>query len=153
MKTAILLADGVKQIMFTPETDSECKALKLITPDDNIHTVIKAGNFYDKGRSEIFGVDVYECRGGYYRAEEKEDSVMFVLTPKKIKKVETGSAFKLYNSYKLRCDCAGCYNIRNSNFPFGKYEDKNYIDSESRGNSFWGLEIFYCPVCGKKILN
>ena len=126
MKTAILLADGVKQIMFTPETDSECKALKLITPDDNIHTVIKTGNFHDKG-SEIFGVDVYECRGGYYRAEEKEDSVMFVLTPKKIKKVETGSAFKLYNSYKLRCDCAGCYNIEIVIFLSGNMKIKTIL--------------------------
>jgi len=82
MKTAILLADGVKQIMFTPETDNEREALKMITPDDDIHTVIKRGAFYD-GDEKIFGVNVYECQGGYYRAENNPESVMFVLTPKK----------------------------------------------------------------------
>lgn len=82
MKTAILITDGVKQIMFTPETDSEKQALKMISPDEEIHTVIKTGSFSDK--PEIFGAKVYECRGGYYRAEEDVDSVMFVLTPKKV---------------------------------------------------------------------
>lgn len=41
MRTAIILVDWSKQIMFTPETDNEKEALKLITPDDNISTVIK----------------------------------------------------------------------------------------------------------------
>lgn len=80
MKTAILLADGVKQIMFTPETENEKKALKMITTDDDVHTVIKRGSFYDGDR--VFGANIYECQGGYLRAEEKEESVMFVLTPK-----------------------------------------------------------------------
>lgn len=82
MKTAILITNEVKQIMFTPETKAEKEALAYISPNDNIHTVIKKGTFYD-GDEQIFGVDVYECQGGYYRAEKKESSVMFVLTPKK----------------------------------------------------------------------
>lgn len=81
MKTAILLANGVKQIMFTPETNNEKEALKMITVDDDIHTVIKRGNFYG-GDEQIFGVDVYKCQGGYMRAEQDTESVMFVLTPK-----------------------------------------------------------------------
>jgi hypothetical protein len=80
MKTAILITDGVKQIMFTPENDNERQALKMISPDDDIHTVVKTGSFSDI--NTVFGVDIYECKGGYMRAEEKEDSVMFVLTPK-----------------------------------------------------------------------
>tara|TARA_R110000868_G_C10972640_1_gene770703 strand:+ start:32099 stop:32356 length:258 start_codon:yes stop_codon:yes gene_type:complete len=84
MKTAILLADGVKQIMFTPETDNEKEALKMITVDDDIHTVIKRASFYDSD-DEIFGVDVFETRGGYMRASQDNESVMFVLTPKKKK--------------------------------------------------------------------
>lgn len=80
MKTAILITEGVKQIMFTPENEAEKEALRYISPDDDIHTVIKKGTFSDK--PEIFGADVYECRGGYYRAQEQSDSVMFVLTPK-----------------------------------------------------------------------
>ena len=81
MKTAILIADNVKQIMFTPETDAEKKALAMILPDEEIHTVIKKGQFADM--DEVFGVDITECRGGYYRAYENRESVMFVLTPKK----------------------------------------------------------------------
>jgi|GEM_PF-1752742 len=84
MKTAILLADGVKQIMFTPETENEKQALRMITPDDDIHTVIKRGTMYDRD-SSIFGVNIYECQGGYMRAEDQPDSVMFVLTLKKNK--------------------------------------------------------------------
>lgn len=80
MKTAILITNNVKQIMFTPENDSEKEALSYISTEDNIHTVIKKGSFYDG--DEIFGVDIYECQGGYYRAQNKTDSVMFVLTPK-----------------------------------------------------------------------
>ena len=81
MKTAILIADGVKQIMFTAENDAERQALKMISTEDEIHTVVKTGNFYNE--PEVFGVNVYKCQGGYYRAEANNDSVMFVLTPKK----------------------------------------------------------------------
>lgn len=81
MRTAILLADGVKQIMFTPETENERQALGLITADDDIHTIVKKGSFY--GGEKVFGVNIYTCQGGYMRAEQDEESVMFVLTPKK----------------------------------------------------------------------
>ncbi len=82
MKTAILITNKVKQIMFTPENDAEKEALSYISPNDDIHTVIKRGTFYN-GDEEIFGVDVYECHGGYMRAENNKESVMFVVTPKK----------------------------------------------------------------------
>jgi len=84
MKTAILITDGVKQIMFTPENASERQALKMISPDEDIHTIIKKGSF--SPFPKVFGARIYECQGGYYRAEENEESVMFVLTPKKPKK-------------------------------------------------------------------
>jgi hypothetical protein len=82
MKTAILITDQVKQIMFTAENDAEKEALSYISPDDDIHTVIKVGTFVDARHDRVFGANVYECQGGYYRAEEQENSVMFVLTPK-----------------------------------------------------------------------
>lgn len=82
MKTAILLAQGVKQIMFTPENDNEKQALKMISPEDEIHTVIRRGSFYTGSEEEVFGANVYECQGGYMRAERDVDSVMFVITPK-----------------------------------------------------------------------
>lgn len=86
MKTSILITEGVKQIMFTPENESEKEALKYISPNDNIHTIIKKGSFSDK--EEVFGVDIYHCQGGYYRAQESTESVMFVLTPKKEDKLK-----------------------------------------------------------------
>lgn len=88
MKTIIILGDGVKQIMFTPENENERKALKMITADDDIHTVIKRGSFYDRDE-EVFGADISMCEGGYLRAYDNQsgrESVMFVLTPKKDKK-------------------------------------------------------------------
>lgn len=87
MKTAILITSWGKQVMFTPETENEIEALKMITPDDNIHTVIKRGTYSD--RPEVFGANVFECVGGYYRAGEQPDSVMFVLTPKEKKVCKT----------------------------------------------------------------
>jgi len=86
MKTAILIAEGVKQIMLTPENNAETEALSYISPKDDIHTVvIKKGQFDDE--DHVFGADVYLCNGGYYRAERKKDSVMFVITPKTEKEV------------------------------------------------------------------
>ncbi len=85
MKTAILLADGVKQIMFTPENDNEKQALNMINHSDHVEVAIKKGSFWN-GDKERFGAAIYECQGGYLRAEERSDSVMFVLTPKNPKK-------------------------------------------------------------------
>ena len=84
MKTAILITHGIKQIMFTPENDAEREALGYISADDKIHTVIKRGTLYDKDK--VFGVDIYECLGGYYRAQDNEESVIFILTPKESEK-------------------------------------------------------------------
>ncbi len=80
MKTAIILADGVKQIMFTPETDNERDALKLIKPDDDINVMIKTGSFGEE--HYVSGFEVSMCKAGFLRAWPSEDSVMFVLTPK-----------------------------------------------------------------------
>ena len=81
MKTSILITSEAKQIMLVPETEAEKIALGMISPDEEIHTIIKQGSFTDI--SGVFGADVYKCQGGYYRAEEKAEAVMFVITPKK----------------------------------------------------------------------
>jgi len=81
MKTTIIISDGVKQIMFTPENDSEKKALKLITPDDNIELAIKQGSFHHENTNAA-GYNVSMCEGGYLRAWDSTDSIMLVLTPK-----------------------------------------------------------------------
>jgi len=86
MKTTIIIWDWVKQINFTPETDTEKEALKLITVNDDIHTVIKKGNLYED--DSVFWLDVYECQWGFNRANQSTESVMFVLTPKDKKENE-----------------------------------------------------------------
>ena len=78
MKTAIIIADGIKQIMFTPESESEKQALKMIGPDDNLSVAIKHGSF----AATTLGYNVKECNGGYLRAWESLESVMIVLRPK-----------------------------------------------------------------------
>lgn len=83
MKTAIIMADGIKQIMFTPENESEKRALKMITPNDDISIETHTGTLYDTAPASAKGYTVEKCRGGYLRAYEQEDSLMLVLTPKK----------------------------------------------------------------------
>lgn len=84
MKCAIIIADGIKQIMFSPENDSEKQALKLITPDDDISIDIKEGTLYDRMPPSAHGYSVQKCQGGYLRAYEQADSLMLVLRPKKV---------------------------------------------------------------------
>ena len=84
MKTAIIIADGLKQIMLTPENESEKMALKMITPDDNISLEVKTGTLYDGYSTPkcARGYIVQKCRGDYLRAFDNEESLMLVLTPK-----------------------------------------------------------------------
>lgn len=83
MKTAIIMADGIKQIMFTPENESEKQALKMITIDDDISIDIKRGTMYDTYPQSAEGYCVQKCEGNYLRAYSCEESLMLVLTPKK----------------------------------------------------------------------
>lgn len=82
MKTAIIIANGIKQIMFTPENDTEKQALAMITLDDNITVESKRGTFYNNAPKSAAGYTVEKCQGGYLRAFDSEESLMFVLTPK-----------------------------------------------------------------------
>ena len=84
MKCAIVIADGVKQVMFTPETENEKVALKMINADDEITVEAKSGVFYEgfNEPTKLRGYNVALCQGGYLRAYENADSLMFVLKPK-----------------------------------------------------------------------
>jgi len=82
MKTAIIIADGIKQIMFTPENDSERQALKMITLQDNITVEVKEGSLFDRSPKSALGYTVQKCQGGHLRAYEDESSLMLVLRPK-----------------------------------------------------------------------
>lgn len=85
MKTAIVFADGIKQIVLTPENDDEKQALKLITPNDDISLAVKTGTFIDKHAEKPFHAVINCCQGGYLRAFSDEESIMLVLTPKPTK--------------------------------------------------------------------
>ena len=84
-KTAIIIADGIKQIMFTPENDAEKQALKMITIDDDISIEIKEGTLYDNSPKSALGYVVRKCNGDYLRAYNDEESLMIVLRHKKDK--------------------------------------------------------------------
>ncbi len=82
MKCAIVLADGVKQIMFAPENENEKQALQMITVADDITIETKHGSFYEN-YGNVLGYKVNFCHGGWLRAFADDDCVMLVLTPKK----------------------------------------------------------------------
>ncbi len=81
MKTAIIFADGIKQIIFTPENDDEKKALKLFSPNDDIELAIHTGSFGEQ-RFRPFTANIQKCQGGFLRVFDNSESIIFVLTPK-----------------------------------------------------------------------
>lgn len=85
MKCAVVIADGVKQIMFTPENKSEKFALSMIDEKDIISVETRQGTFYGDYRdNQLKGYNVALCRAGYLRAYEDSDSLMLVLREKEV---------------------------------------------------------------------
>ena len=82
MKTAVIFADGVKQIVFTPENDDEKYALSLLTPSDDIELLITNGTFGDL-KNKPYTANVGMCRGDYLRIFSDKESRIIVLSPKK----------------------------------------------------------------------
>jgi hypothetical protein len=81
MQISIVIADGYKQVMMTPENDHEKEAIKFIAPDDILIAVAKKGTF-DNEESH-FGSNVGMCKGGYLRRFAVAESLMFVIKKKK----------------------------------------------------------------------
>lgn len=81
MKISIVIADDVKQIMMTPESDHEKQALKWISATDEIEIAQKWGTYDDEPTH--FSYNTGTCRNGYLRRFAEKDSLMFVLKPKK----------------------------------------------------------------------
>lgn len=81
MKTAVIFADGVKQIVFTPESKEEKYALSLLTPKDDIELLITSGTVGDS-HHKPFTANVSQCEGGYLRVFSDTESRILVLKPK-----------------------------------------------------------------------
>lgn len=86
MKSAIVLMDGVAQVMLWGETPGEKAALGLFEPSKQFEIVVKHGSFID---DRSVGYTVGFSSAGYLRTwEDSEDAVMLVITPKPEVKIE-----------------------------------------------------------------
>lgn len=77
MKISLVIAEGCKQVMFTPETKHEKEALKLIAPGETLVGTTKWGRF--DGEKDHSAEQVMMCRGGYLRRFAEAESLMFVI--------------------------------------------------------------------------
>lgn len=77
MKISLVITDGYKQVMFTPENEHERNALRMIAPNDTLVGVSKWGTFDDKARYANENIEM--CKGGYLRRFAQEESLMFVI--------------------------------------------------------------------------
>lgn len=83
MKLSIVIAEGIKQVMMTPENDQERDALKWITPSDDIEIATVWGTYDDEPSPYSYNTGM--SKGGNLRRFAEKDSLMFVLTPKEEK--------------------------------------------------------------------
>lgn len=81
MKISILIHEGIKQVIMTPETDHEKNALGFIAPTDTLEVVNRWGSLGDKIIHANLAVG--ECRGEWLRLFPHEMSLMFVIREKK----------------------------------------------------------------------
>lgn len=77
MKISIVIVEGAKQIMLTPQTEHEKQALKMINPKDTLKVVSRWGSFTNK--SEHAKLQVEKCQGDYLRAFSDSESLMFLI--------------------------------------------------------------------------
>lgn len=80
MKAAIVIAQGIKQVMLSPESEEEKFILSAFTKDQAIDLEIKTGSFVTM--HERVGYEIGMCKGGHLRAFSNDDCVMLVLKPK-----------------------------------------------------------------------
>lgn len=84
MKISIVIAEGIKQVMMTPESDHEREALKWISATDKIDIAQQWGTYDDKPTHFSYNTDM--SKAGYLRRFAEKDSLMFVITPTKTDK-------------------------------------------------------------------
>jgi hypothetical protein len=126
--------------MMTPENDQEKFALKMISPTENMELAVKPGTFHSANGSDVpAGYKTSLCQGGYLRTWTNEDSIMILLTPKKLKKV-----FKAIRRKSL----ANTFNEE-----VALYDDKGneiFVSSQTHPESYFsfeheGIEYFSQP--------
>jgi hypothetical protein len=83
MKISIVIIEGAKQIMLTPETEHEKQALKFINPEDTLKVVSRWGSFTNEYEHAKLKVD--KCQGDYLMAFSDSDSLMFLIEDNLIK--------------------------------------------------------------------
>lgn len=86
MKTSIIFSDNTKQIVLTPETESEKTAMSMFTESDNIDIALREGDIYSCQTNRPFTGQFSECRRKYLRFFDDDKSIILVLTPKKEQK-------------------------------------------------------------------
>lgn len=77
MKISVIICEGQKQIMMTPQTDHERRSLKFIHPTDTLQVVSRVGSFDDEYQHVKEQVSM--CQGGYLRRFPEADSLMFLI--------------------------------------------------------------------------
>ncbi len=84
MKSALIISNGVKQIMFTAETEEEEAILKLLSPNVDITVdIYENATMFDDIPPSSYGYLIGESQAGYNRAYKQKNSLMLVLRPKK----------------------------------------------------------------------
>ena len=81
MKISIVIVEGAKQIMLTPETEHEKQCLRIINPNDKLEVVSRWGSFTDNYSHA--NLQVSGCKGEYLRAFSESDSLMFLIRDSK----------------------------------------------------------------------
>lgn len=104
MKVSVLITHGAKQVMLTPESPHEKEALSYIAPGDVLKAVVRTGTFVHD-RDKHMGIQVSECRGGYYREYPDSESLMFVIKEAPKMCPNCGAGF-----YKDTFNCPRCAN-------------------------------------------
>jgi len=81
MKTAVVTAEGITQVMLTPENEHEKKALEILGEHNKTLSIdFKKGSFYSgELPPSAFGFRVEECQNEFLRAYQDSESLMIVV--------------------------------------------------------------------------
>lgn len=81
MKVSVVISEGYKQIMMTPENEYERESMRYISPNDTLEVVQKTGTFDDE--PQHYGMNVSMSQGGNLRRFAEKESIMFVINSNK----------------------------------------------------------------------